>query len=266
VLATLLVLTACGSTVTGTGSKGSTTSAPVPVVFVHGATAGLCPGLDVKKWSAGIATAMTNAGWPASLLDSVGFDRCDTDYSERISSALLVTPLSSIAHDLAWYVYNHYTARGQTVDLVGHSMGGMLIRYAMTRIAADDPAYPSRVLVRDVVTFSSPYRGVTTTAICAVRTAVACTDLQAGSMFVSRLTDAVPAGQRWVVFGSSACDFIPAADSTIAPGATGVVYGRPCYSHTAYLTDTSIDRDAVGPSDHRHSLAAMMSVFATGTA
>jgi hypothetical protein len=260
-----LLLAGCTTRVTGHGTPGARPTQQIPVVFVHGATNKVCPGLDVKQWSAGIATMLQRAGWSPSLLDSVGFDQCDTDYSERIGSFDLNTPLATVAHALAWYVYDTYTARGTTVDMVGHSLGGMLIRYSMARVAAHDPAYPKRIAVANVVTFSTPYLGVETNLVCAEAAAVGCTDLAPGSSFVAQLTQPVPAGQNWVVFGSLArCDLVAPADSTAAPGATAVIFERPCYAHTAYMTDRSALLNAIGPTDHRHSLAAMMSVLLTG--
>jgi hypothetical protein len=212
---------------------------------------------------------MREAGWDTTLLDSVGYYRCDGDYSDRIGSFDLSTPLATIAEALAWYVHDTYTAKGEPVDLIGHSLGGLLIRYAMTRIAAGDSAYPSSVLVHEVVTLSSPFLGYgdanSDGAGCATPNAVGCTDLAPGSAFITALSNPVPADQGWTVVGSLAsCDLFPGSDSTGVSATYSIVFQNPCYRHTAYLLDTSTARDAVGPADHRHSLALVMSVLSTG--
>ncbi|HYV00871.1 MAG TPA: hypothetical protein VEM93_00790, partial [Actinomycetota bacterium] len=67
------------------------------------------------------------------------------------------TPLEHLGYHLAWYIYDHYTVDGQTVDLVGHSMGGLIIRYALTKAEEHDPDFPPGLLVEDIVTLETPH-------------------------------------------------------------------------------------------------------------
>ncbi|MFJ2591339.1 esterase/lipase family protein, partial [Streptomyces sp. NPDC087538] len=51
-----------------------------------------------------------------------------------------------------------YSAKGQTVDLVGHSMGGLIIRAALAGYAKGDPTWPDTLYVEDVVTLGTPHK------------------------------------------------------------------------------------------------------------
>ena len=44
--------------------------------------------------------------------------------------------LARISYELAWYLWNDFGSKGEAVDLVGHSMGGIVIAYALQQIAA----------------------------------------------------------------------------------------------------------------------------------
>jgi hypothetical protein len=60
---------------------------------------------------------------------------------------------------LAWYIWDHYTQYGTTVAVLGHSMGGILIRQAMN----DTPyvgAFPPYLKISDVATAGAPHQGL----------------------------------------------------------------------------------------------------------
>jgi hypothetical protein len=69
------------------------------------------------------------------------------------------TSIRHLAHHLAWFIHDRYSRRSVTVDLVGSSMGGLLIRYALAASAARSPGFPRRLLVDDVVTLGTPFGG-----------------------------------------------------------------------------------------------------------
>jgi len=66
---------------------------------------------------------------------------------------------TSIRH-LAWHLANYiainFTARNLAVDVVAHSMGGLLIRYALAKQGFD--SFP-KIMVEDVITLGSPHNG-----------------------------------------------------------------------------------------------------------
>ena len=61
-----------------------------------------------------------------------------------------------VAYHLAWYV----STLSGPVAVVGHSGGGLIIRYAMMMSQRRDPAFPSSLDVRDAVTHGTSHDGV----------------------------------------------------------------------------------------------------------
>ena len=69
------------------------------------------------------------------------------------------TSIRHLAYHLAWFIHDRYSRRGVPVDVVGQSMGGLLIRYALAAAGAGLPHFPRRLLVDDVVTLGTPLAG-----------------------------------------------------------------------------------------------------------
>ena len=69
------------------------------------------------------------------------------------------TDIRHLGYHLAWYIYDHYSKAGRAVDVVGHSMGPLLIQYALAQVARHHPDFPPRLLVEDVVSLAGPYTG-----------------------------------------------------------------------------------------------------------
>lgn len=69
------------------------------------------------------------------------------------------TDIRHLGFHLAWYIYKHWTAEGIPVQIVGHSMGGLISRYALARVERGHRRFPSFLLVEDVVTMGTPHSG-----------------------------------------------------------------------------------------------------------
>jgi hypothetical protein len=245
--------------------------ASLPVIMVHGYSPAQCPAFDSTHsvWG-GLYVELDDAGWSGPLLP-VTFYRCDTDgvditgygatppggATPTVTAAsprvpyTQATSIGQLAHDLAWFTYDTYSAAGTAVDLVGSSMGGLVMRDALARVAAGDPAFPPYLLVSQAVTISTPNAGYGTPStapdLCGATTE--CDQMAAGSSFMADLeTHADPQGRdgtAWTVVGSSAgCDLVPAASALAMPGAEQVDFRAPCYEHEGYLWDFGTDADA----------------------
>lgn len=81
----------------------------------------------------------------------------DRLYAERYVHTVN-TSVRHLAYHLAWYIYHNYTADGRAVNLVGHSMGGLIIRYMLTGVGRE-PGFPSALIVRNAVTVATPHEG-----------------------------------------------------------------------------------------------------------
>jgi hypothetical protein len=71
-------------------------------------------------------------------------------------------PIYTLSCKLAWFIYDNYSIKGERVQLVGHSMGGLIIRGALTlQEEQNNLDFPPYLMVQDVVTFASPLAGIT---------------------------------------------------------------------------------------------------------
>ncbi len=69
------------------------------------------------------------------------------------------TPIEHLAYHLAWNIYTAYSVRRKPVDVVVHSMGGLIVRYAIAASAQGVKDFPPPLLVEDVVTLGTPHGG-----------------------------------------------------------------------------------------------------------
>lgn len=273
VSAALIVAAGCSGGPSGTTSRTPLGNLPdTPVIFVHGYNPGSCPGVDVTHavWG-GAYIELTKAGWRGPLLP-VSYYACDHDgvditgYGPTAPASATPTitadpprarydqnvSIDQLAHDLGWFVYDTYTRTGTPVDLVAVSMGGLIVRDLLYRVAHHDPNLPPEVAVTHAVTFSTPYLGYGGTgsaSICPVET-LECQQFATGSSLMNELnSDAQPpqgnGGTSWAVAGSSSgCDFVPTSSSLALAGAERIDYHVPCYTHAGYLWDTNPASDA----------------------
>lgn len=284
-LATYILLTA-----SATASQGN------PVILVHGYNnrAGNCQGINMSTYWKKVKAELTNrAGIPAGDVVPVSYYRCDnqgidiTGYGPGKSYPFTKTTgtvkpraghtsnssISLVAKDLAWFIHNEYTLKGRSVNIVGHSMGGLITREALRRVQAGDPSFPPAIEVAKVLTMSTPHNGWGEQ--CKQNTQ--CSEMSDGSAFLTQLqTNSAPQGSRgtnwWAMatagvgtdakYLTATCDVIP-TDSAVAVDGTDLVYTKPCYKHNAYLTDDSQKLDAEGSSElrGRHSLAMMVEIM-----
>jgi hypothetical protein len=242
----------------------------VPVIFVHGLEPfGFgypCPGYwGVMKgafqgygWSGGLVTMKYYAG--DSLCDddldhdgshdahfgnddpaSPGFNHSYLDPNAHSSE----TPIEHLGYHLAWYVYDHYSQFGQTVDLVGHSMGGLIIRSALTDQQRGDPDFPPYLYVANVVTLETPHAGADLASLCGL--SLQCREMTPGSSFLRNLDPDPQAtgGTEWTVVGSDSDELVDPLSAVAMDAAHRIVYHTPDYDHFAVLWDGSGKRDAV---------------------
>lgn len=68
------------------------------------------------------------------------------------------TDIRHLGYHLAWFIHDKYSKDGTYVQIVAHSMGGLITRYALARSETSD-AFPAQLLVEDVVTLGTPHAG-----------------------------------------------------------------------------------------------------------
>lgn len=142
------------------------------------------------------------------------------------------TSIEHLAYHWAWAAAD--AADGRCAHIVGHSMGGLIVRYALARVAAGDPEFPD-LCVRTVVTLGTPHAGSGLAWGCVE---LQCQQLRHGSAFL-RMLDTADAGgdlgtdTLWVAAGSMHDSVVSPPSQLAMPADLRFVYDVP-------LADTPI--------------------------
>jgi hypothetical protein len=208
------------------------------VIFVHGWSA-FGAGNDCKGNFGSLETSLRNAGFTGPLV-TVGYYDSDTNCDVNLRSWGDVSN-STVWKDLAKvfskYVYETYTKKGITVDLVGHSMGGLIIRGAVKGTQEKEAGFSAPIDVEDAVTLAAPHQGAAWYSTGCLWGQ--CSQLKPGASDIKwLLANGNPQGLHgtdWTVVGSTTDDTVP-VDSALAmlvPDARKVTYST--LEHSQYM-------------------------------
>lgn len=169
-----------------------------PVYIIHG----YGHGHDCRsRWGAA-TSAWRRHGWRGPLL-TVAYHAGDRHCSLRIGRDTRNTSITTIGRQLARSIYRRYTRHGVPVDIVAHSMGGLIARAALAGVQDHAAGFPRRLLVEDVATLGTPYGGVTADWVdeCSFRQ---CVQMRPGSQLLSSQPDEPQSsfGTDWTLIGS----------------------------------------------------------------
>ena len=252
-------LVTVGTILAGAGPvDGRTNDRSKPVIFLHGSD-WLAPyGVDCPSQFAAMERRFRDFGHTGRLV-TVAYYRYDTGCSASIGrdgSHLRhyasghdpkgghtgMTDIRHLGYHLAWYIYDHYSKAGIAVDVVGHSMGPLMIQYALAQVQRHHPDFPPRLLVEDVVSLAGPFAGAR--PIINTCHTTQCTQMRPGSWLLGWLHQYAwnpqgEGGTDWTAV-SSVDDQYVSAGSGVAMGACHrVVYlGSSDVRHADLLRDT----------------------------
>jgi hypothetical protein len=221
-----------------------------PVVLVHGfssTSSDDCQAefpqvkayLAAHNWTGGVISvgyysADTNCdtsivNWSA-LHDPI--DHCALDYEVAGMDGTNNEDLRHVACELDWYLYDNWWVHGWNVDLVAHSMGGLIARWGM---AASGGSLPTVRYTQDIFTAGTPHEGLAQILPCGCVQAqeMFTTDPFIQALQTSGQNPQGTAGTTWTMIGSY-------CDGTTAIGMDGghkVRYHTPCYLHGSYFQD-----------------------------
>lgn len=245
-----------------------------PVVFVHGLDAVGDPGTSCSSTFGDMESAFRGYGHTGSLGTVKYYEyesgcdfsiNNDGSHSTHYGSGHYAggghganTDIRHLGYHLAWDLYNRYTSRGVTVDLVGHSMGGLIIRYAVAQTQLGHSSFPPRLLVEDAVTVATPHGGARAGVWLCPYTQ--CDQMRAGSSFLVGLESSAwepdgEGGTDWSSMGSDSDNYV-AADRAVgtARDRSRMLYFGSCHKvwyrdsaaleHSDFLHDTSTAVDA----------------------
>jgi triacylglycerol esterase/lipase EstA (alpha/beta hydrolase family) len=131
------------------------------------------------------------------------------------------TRIQTVGAALARRIYKHFTSKGKAVDIVAHSMGGLVAKAAIqgtNKYGKQSRKWPSRLYIEDVVTLGTPHGGIPFGELvdfCAI-THEQCSDMRRGSGFL-RWVGSRPQSQMgtdYTFVGSTGDDTVSARSAT----------------------------------------------------
>src|SRR4051794_5533748 len=190
-----------------------------PVYFVHGFDLSQTPGQNCSGYWGAAMNKFRSLGWTGNL-HSVAYYAGDTNCNIRIASGSAHTSITEYGRLLAWEIYNRYSKNGRSVDVVAHSMGGLVIRAAITGTARRLSNWPPYIYVEDAVTIATPHNGTGIANACFYQE---CVEMRRGSTFLNWLADNAQAsgGTDWTMMGTEDDDVVPVASATTESGGAG---------------------------------------------
>ncbi|MHC3455708.1 esterase/lipase family protein [Streptomyces prasinus] len=94
--------------------------------------------------------------------------------------------LRTLGKKLAWDIYRRYSRHGKSVDIISHSMGGLIARAALTGVERKLQGWPPYLYVEDVATLGTPHAGAAIGYACLVgRQSRQCKQMRPGSAFLN---------------------------------------------------------------------------------
>jgi pimeloyl-ACP methyl ester carboxylesterase len=233
-----------------------------PVIVLHGLDAEP-PASANCNWLNRVSSSLRAWGWTAPITrlayyadtncdDSLGHHGSHTVHFGSGHSAGFhteQTPIEHLGYHLAWFIYDHYSRNGVAVDVVGHSMGGLIIRYALARTAARDAHFPPYLRVEDVVTGGSPHLGFAP-PFAPCYTSYECRELLYGSAFLNQMaaTGSNPqglGGTDWTTEGSWADAVVSSDSATGMPASHKVSWEKyQGIDHDGFISDAATASDA----------------------
>jgi len=173
-----------------------------PVILIHGLDATGTAGFNCGDYWYGTISQLRNQGWRGPIV-TLGYYSGDTNCSGYASrTATRDTSLNTIGKNVATWIYNNYTAKNVPVDVIAHSMGGLIIQDAIEGAHEDKTGYPKTLYVEDVVTMATPHGGTTMSKLCPN---TQCQQMAIGSSFINGLRknpQGSAEGTDWTNIGS----------------------------------------------------------------
>ena len=252
-------------------------STSYPIVFVHGINGSSSINCSSSSmWGTMISYLQGNHSFGSQTLHwtgamkTIGFYTNDTNCAVNLTSSTYENHCTSyfyvasaqgtnnenirhIACELAWYVYLTYSQYGQNAQGVGHSMGGLILQWAIYGVHAHLSSFPPTILMQDVVTIAAPHDGtVSASTIVSCNNCIQAQQMVTGSSFINDLVNLAQNpqgsgwGTDWTMMGGQfiTCDVISSKSATYMNLGHKLYFTWPCYTHGGYLTDTNDAGDA----------------------
>lgn len=136
------------------------------MLLVHGYNSDEGTDCNGSTWGNALEYYTDEGGLSRDSLHTIGYYKDDmsgeNDCDVMIGDGQATTDrkIQYVARDLANYVYQNYTSRDQAVDIVAHSMGGLVTRVAILGSYEGWSGFPPALNVDNVATLATPHQGV----------------------------------------------------------------------------------------------------------
>jgi hypothetical protein len=188
-----------------------------PVLLIHGW--GLGADTDCGSTFNRMISQMKSEGFTGPFI-RVGFYSGDTNCDVSLRDFGPVedgSHFSVLSQAFSKLVYANYTSKGKTVDVVGYSMGGNVVRGAVQGSAAGEPGFSPPIKIQDGVLFGAPMNGAAWySSFCLWGM---CSSMKPGADDIKWLqrvgNPQGVGGTEWTAFGSDA-DAVTPVDSALA--------------------------------------------------
>lgn len=236
-----------------------------PVLFVHGLDAFGTAGNDCAATFGSMVNTLRAWGYTGTLatiryyhgdtnctttLDAAGshssfYQRTD---AHQNGSHDMDADIRHLAYHLAWTIYNTYSSKGVAVDLVGHSMGGLIVRSMLRYNQENNASFPPYLYVEDVVTLGTPHSGSGYASWCPW--AYECQQMATGSAYLNDISTygknpQGDGGTDWTNVGSYSDGYVSQTSATAMDANHKVRYlSSMGVGHSDFMHRTSDARDA----------------------
>lgn len=139
-----------------------------PVLLVHGWSMYDIAKVDCANRFRPIINALKQQGFTGPFLTVTYYKdskNCDINLTKYNPTLTKNSNWKEIGRVLSNYVFDRYSRYGQKVDMLGHSMGGLVIRSAIQGGGESQFGF-SNILVEDAVTVGTPHKGSSMTGVC----------------------------------------------------------------------------------------------------
>ncbi|MGW0916810.1 esterase/lipase family protein [Streptomyces sp. NPDC002784] len=224
------------------------------VIFVHGfdPTGVVGAAVNCKEYWSSAINYFKSKNYADNQLITYGYykkesgsDGCTTRFKDKDGKyGTRNTSLTTLAKHFANRVHNAYSSSpygGQKVDVVAHSMGGLVVRAALYHVRKGTAGFPPYLYIEDVVTLGTPHDGANTAQLnlCAFHDALQCRQMRKGSNFLDGLPQTPSKshmGTDWTAVSSHDDKTVSAGSGTWISAQHKLQYddsGNKAISHTA---------------------------------
>lgn len=133
------------------------------MLLVHGFNTDPPTSCNSSTWKTALEYYQGAGGRDRGSLRTIGYYAGDSAHCDDVigdGKATKNRPIQDIAKDFANHIHANYTAKGKQVDVVAHSMGGLITRVAILGTREGWSGFPPEVDVRNVVTLGTPHQGL----------------------------------------------------------------------------------------------------------